>query len=126
VKSGTKVKIHSYDRHVDVLWSPESNALIINDYEGSDSTRPLLYSLPWGDRRTDLLERLTIFLRTRHEENIVLKNDHVYFTVRSWINPHELLCQLQAYGEANPRGAGFKGSYVYTIGKTFRVYNPKH
>lgn len=124
-KNGSKVKIHSYDRHVDLLWSPQSDAFVINDYEGSDSARPLLYSLPWNGRKTDLLEELTDFLRGRHEEKLVLKNDHVYLSVRRWNNPNELLCRLEAYGEASPHGSGFKGYYTYKIGEGFHVYNSK-
>jgi hypothetical protein len=124
-RSGSKTKIHSYDRHVDILWSPRSDAFVINDYEGSDSARPILYSLPWNGKKTDLLETLTVFLRRRHEESLVLKNDHVYFSVRRWINSHELLCRLEAYGGASPTGSGFKGQYVYRIGEGFRMYSPK-
>jgi hypothetical protein len=122
--TGSAIKICQYPRHVDVLWSPVSSAFVVNDYEGSDSTRPLLYSLPWTGKKADLLEELTDFLRRRHQENLVLKNDHVYLTVRRWISPQELLCQLEAYGDASRHGAGLKGYYVYKIGAGFRVYKP--
>jgi len=124
-KSGSAIKIYQYARSADVLWSPASDAFVINDYEGSDSTRPVLYAVPWTGTKADLLEEFTHFLRRRHEEKLVLKNDHVYFTVRRWINPHELLCQLEAYGGASPHGSGFNGYYVYRIGEGFRLYNPK-
>lgn len=124
-KTGTKTMIYSYGRSVDLLWSPESDAFVINDHEGSNSTRPLLYSLPWTDHKTDLSEKLADFLRDRHDEDLVRGNDHVYFAVRRWIGPHELLCKLEAYGDASPHGSGYKGYYVYRIGEGFRVYNPK-
>ena len=90
----------------------------------SDSTRPLLYSLPWTGKKADLLQELTDFLRRRHQENLVLKNDHVYLTVRRWTSPQELLCQLEAFGDATRHGAGFKGYYIYKIGAGFHVYKP--
>ncbi|MFZ3362965.1 MAG: hypothetical protein WBX13_06765 [Candidatus Acidiferrales bacterium] len=124
-KGGSAIKIYQYARSADVLWSPASDAFVINDYEGSNSTRPFLYAVPWTGTKIDLLEEFTHFLRGRHEERLVLKNDHVYFTVRRWINPHELLCQLEAYGAASPHGSGFNGHYVYRIGEGFRPYNPK-
>jgi len=124
-KSRSAIKIYQYARSVDVLWSPASDAFVINDYEGSDSAKPLLYDVPWTGTKTDILKEFTRFMRRRHEEKLVLNNDHVYFTVRRWINPRELLCQLEAYGEASPHGSGFKGFYVYRIGEGFRVYNPK-
>lgn len=120
-KTGTKTKIHSYDRHVDLLWSPQSNALVINDYEGSDSTRPLLFLFPWTGDKLDLLEKLTDFMRSRNREDRLHKNDHSSLTVQRWINSHELLCQLEAYGG----GSRFRGYYVYTIGQGFRAYDPK-
>jgi hypothetical protein len=124
-RSGTETKIHSYDRHVDILWSPRSDAFTINDYEGSDSAKPLLCALPWTNRKADLLGDLTEFLRRQHKEDLVLKNDHVYFTVRRWVNSRELLCRLEAYGQASPRGSGFQGLYIYRIGQGFRSYHPK-
>jgi hypothetical protein len=129
-RSGKQHKIRDYARHVEVLWSPASNAFVVNDYEGSDSTRPILYSVPWTTsdkdllQNTDLLQKLTDFLRVRREEKLVLGNGHVYLTVQRWINPEELLCLLQAYGEASPHGSGFEGRYVYKIGDGFRVYRP--
>lgn len=124
-KSGSAIKIYQYSRSADVLWSPASDAFVINDHEGSDSTSPVMCALLWTGTKTDLLEEFTEFLGKRHEERLVLKNDHVYFTVRRWINPHELLCQLEAYGGASPHGSGFKGYYIYRIGESFRLYNPK-
>ncbi len=122
--SGKQHKIHDYARHVEVLWSPASDAFVVNDFEGSDSTRPILYSVPTTGTDTDLLQKLTDFLRARREEKLVLGNGHVYLTVQRWINPEELLCLLQAYGEASPHGSGFEGRYVYKIGDGFRVYRP--
>jgi hypothetical protein len=121
--SGKQRKVRDYARHVEVLWSPASDAFVVNDFEGSDSTRPILYSLPLSSSQTDLLEKLTEFLRTRGEEKLVRVNGHVYLTVQRWINPEELLCRLQAYGEASPHGSGFEGRYVYKIGEGFRVYS---
>jgi len=120
-KGGSKVRLRSYDRHVDILWSPLSKAFVINDYEGSDSARAFLYSLPWVGGSVDLLKKLTVYLRGRHKENIILKNDHVYLSVRRWVNSEEVLCRLEAYGEASPGGAGFTAYYTYNINHGFQV-----
>src|SRR3974390_1226750 len=122
INTGSVIEICQYPRHVDVLWSPDSSAFVVNDHEGSDSTRPLLYSLPWTGTKTDLLEELTKFLRGHRQEGLVLKNGHVYLTVRRWISSQELLCHLESYGDASRHGTGFKGHYVYKIGAGFRVY----
>jgi dipeptidyl aminopeptidase/acylaminoacyl peptidase len=123
--NGSKTLIHPYGRSVDILWSPKSDAFVINDHEGSNSARPLLYSLPWNDTKIDLLESLTVFLRGRHQENVVVGNDHVYLLARRWINSTEILCRLEGYGEASPTGSGFTRYYLYKIGDGFRPYKPK-
>jgi hypothetical protein len=120
-KTHHTIMTYSYDRNVDVLWSPDSSAFVINDHEGSDSTRPLLYSLPWGDKKTDLLEELTDFLRKQHNEKLVLKNDHVYLSVRRWEGPRQLLCLLEAYGEASPRD--LKAYYIYSLKRGFQSHH---
>jgi hypothetical protein len=122
-KSGMQHKVRDYARHVEVLWSPASDAFVVNDFEGSDSTRPILYFVPWAGNNTDLLQKLTDFLRGRREEKLVIGNGHVYLTVARWVNDQEILCRLEAYGEASPHGSGFDGYYVYKIGDGFRVYN---
>jgi hypothetical protein len=122
-RSGKQHKVRDYARHVEVLWSPASDAFVVNDFEGSDSTRPILYFVPWARNNIDLLQKLTDFLRARRQEKLVLRNGHVYLTVQRWINDQEILCRLEAYGEASPVGSGFKGDYVYKIGEGFRVYS---
>lgn len=78
-KSASAIKVYQYARSVDILWSPASDVFVINDYEGSDSTRPFLYDVPWTGTKTDILKEFSRFMRGRHKEKLVLKNDHVYF-----------------------------------------------
>ena len=118
-QSGKHSKIYEYGRHVDVLWSPASNALAINDYGGSDFTRAVLLMLPSGQKQDDLWDELIKFLRSQGEARIALENAHVYLTVEKWFNDHELLCKLTGYGPASPKG--FTKHYVYAIGKGFRA-----
>lgn len=117
---GKTSKIHSYDRHVEILWSPNSDGFVVNDYEASDSTRPLLFALPWKGEKTDLLGELERLLRKRKEGDLITGNHHVYLTVRRWLSKEELLCKLWEYGEVSRNG--FTKYYVYTIGRGFRDY----
>jgi len=119
-KSGYEIKIYQYARGADVLWSPASDAFVINDYEGSNSTRPILYQLPWRGTKVDMLTEMANFLQSRGKEKIIFGNDHLYFTVRRWLNKKELLCRLNGYGDANPNG--FTRDYIYKIGGGFRPY----
>ena len=118
-RTGTEIKIYRYGRHVDVLWSPNSKAFVINDYEGSNISHPVLFTEPWTLARVDLREKLIDFLRARNEAKSVLGNDHVYITAERWLNSDKLLCKVTGYGAANPKG--FTKRYVYEIGVGFRV-----
>ena len=116
-ESGKQTRFYDYRRHVDVLWSPRSNAFVINDHEGSDSTKPLLFPLPWRDARIDLWEKLIPFLKSHGEAHFALENHHVYFTVEKWLNGQQMLCKLSGYGEVDDL---FTRYYVYDVRSGFR------
>jgi hypothetical protein len=119
-KDGSATKIYSYERHVDVLWSPTSGALVVNDYEGSNAAHPVLFTAPWTDQPVDLREKLIDFLRSRGEATSALDNHHVYFSAQRWLNGNDILCQMTGYGDVDPKG--FTKHYVYKIGKGFRPH----
>jgi hypothetical protein len=102
-----------------VLWSPLSNALVVNDHGGSNFSKPVLFKLPLSGGGIDLWTRLIAFLGSRAEARSALKNHHVYFTASRWLNGNEQACKLSGYGEADPKG--FTRYYVYEINKGFRV-----
>jgi hypothetical protein len=118
--SGSSTQIYSYGRHVDVLWSPTSRAFVVNDYEGSDTSRPVLFTVPWAGQPLDLREKLTYFLRSRGKAKGVDGNHHVYFTVQHWLSGDEILCQVTGYGDADPKG--FTERYIYKLGGDFRAH----
>jgi hypothetical protein len=123
MRNGSTNTVYKYARHVDVLWSPSSDATVINDYEGSNASRPILITLPWTAATTplDLRENLIDFLRSKGESKIILGNDHSYLLAQRWLSSKEILCELRVYGEANPKGAA--RLYVYTIGEGFKVFD---
>ena len=117
--SGSAIKSYSYGRHVDVLWSPTSDAFVVNDYEGSDMSRPVLFTAPWtADQPIDLREKLTDFLRRRGEAKRVEGDHHVYFSAKRWLGGSEILCRVNGYGDVDRKG--FTKQYVYKIGAGFR------
>jgi hypothetical protein len=119
-RMGTEVKIYRYGRGVDVLWSPNSKAFVINDHEGSNVSHPVLFMEPWSTHFTDLRESLIDFLRSRNEAKSLLDNDHVYITGERWLDSDKILCKVTGYGDADPQG--FTQHYVYKIGVGFRSY----
>ena len=64
-RSTSRRVLYKYGRHVDLLWSPVSDALVINDYEGSNSAKPVLFDLVTGSVGIDLKGE---FLRLRDRQ----------------------------------------------------------
>jgi len=119
-RNGSVIKIYEYRRHVGVLWSPTSVALVVNDYEGSNASHPVLFSAPWTNEFVDLREKLIGFLRSGRGAKSVLDNHHVYFSAKRWLSGDEILCQVTGYGDVDPKG--ITAQYVYKIGAGFRPY----
>lgn len=119
-RNGSVIKIYQYERGVDILWSPASDAFVINDHEGSNVSHPVLFREPWSTNFTDLREKLIDFLRSRNQAKSALENHHVYFTALRWLNDNEVLCQVTGYGDVDPKG--FTREYVYKLGVGFRPH----
>jgi hypothetical protein len=117
-RNGSVIKIYQYERGVDILWSPASDAFVINDHEGSNVSHPVLFREPWSTNFTDLREKLIDFLRSRNQAKSALENHHLYFTARRWLSDNEILCQVTGYGDVDPKG--FTKHYVYKIDVGFR------
>jgi len=120
VKDGSARKVYSYERHVDVLWSPTSVAFVVNDYEGSDAAHSVLFSTPWTNQPVDLREKLIGYLRSGRGTKSVLDNHHVYFSAQRWLTGDEILCQVTGYGDVDPKG--FTAQYIYKIATGFRPF----
>ena len=88
IDDGSEVKIFEYRRHIDVLWSPLSDAFVINDYEASDSSHPVLFLVRSYSRPIDLRAELLKFLRSKGEESHLVGNQHAYIVARRWIDRH--------------------------------------
>lgn len=119
-QNGSVINIYQYERGVDVLWSPASNAFVVNDHEGSNISHPVLFREPWSKDYTDLRKQLIVYLRSANEAKSALDNHHVYFTAQRWLSSKQILCELTGYGDANPKG--FTKHYVYKLGAGFRPY----
>jgi hypothetical protein len=117
-RNGTVIKIYRYGRGVDVLWSPASDAFVVNDHEGSNVSHPVLFRAPWSTNHTDLREKLIDYLRARKQARSVLENHHVYIAAERWLSDNEVLCQVTGYGDVNPKG--FTRHYVYKLDAGFR------
>lgn len=117
-RNGVAIISYSYSRHVDVLWSPTSKAFVVNDYEGSETSRPLLFTEPWVDQPLDLRERLTDLLCQRGDAKSILGNHHVFVVAEKWRGGGEIVCRATGYGDVDRKG--FKKVFVYKLRGGFR------
>ena len=90
-------KILDYGRHVDVMWSPESNAFFVNDYSGSSEATCLVFFAD-GLRRLDVKDLLSKI----HEEEI-LSSDHLYVTCKKWTK-ERIEVSVSGRGDKYPNG----------------------
>jgi hypothetical protein len=116
-QSKKETRFYGYGRSVELLWSPLSDAFVINDHQGSDSSKPLLFYVPLQQGPVDLRGRLLDFLREQHDTSSSLNNHHVYFTAVKWLDRRKILCKLTGYGEQDPNG--FTKFYVFDTKRGF-------
>jgi hypothetical protein len=118
-QSKKETSFYRYGRSVELLWSPLSDAFVINDHQGSDSSKPLLFTVPLQQGPVDLWSQLLDFLREQHNTSSALNNHHVYLSAVKWLDRRKILCKLTAYGEQDPQG--FTKFYVFDTKQGFRL-----
>ncbi len=104
--SSKKWPFYEYDRHVEVLWSPKGDRLIINDHAESNQSTCILYDV---SHRT--MENLWKIIENSGIEKSALSNDHVYVSCARWLADDRVEVALSAYGDANPEGIDKVGNY---------------
>lgn len=95
--SGIDQKVLDYGRHIDVMWSPGSDAFFVNDYSGSSEANCLVFF-------TDGLRRLDVnSLLKGISEKDFLGSDHLYATCKKW-NKDGLILAVWGHGDSYPNG----------------------
>ena len=95
--SGINKKVLDYGRHIEVMWSPRSDAFFVNDYSGSSEASCLVFF-------TDGLRRLDIqSLLKEIGENDILGADHLYATCLKW-SKDGLIMSVSGRGDRYPNG----------------------
>jgi hypothetical protein len=106
----TKRKLFDYDRHIDLLWNPDSKSFAVTDYEESDYSR---CSIIFTDRTHPTIrvrDKLANALKGIERETL-LANHHVYIAAVEWTGAGALKVKVWGYGELNP--SGFTSFYRY-------------
>lgn len=113
----TRRKLFSYDRHIDLLWNPDSESFAVSDYAGSDYSRCSIISVTENVPPVQVWDEL-LTAATANEKKSLLQNDHVYIAATAWISSKVLAIKVWGHGEVNP--AGFTRFYRYEIGLGIR------
>lgn len=114
VETDEQTRIYSYNRHVEVLWSPKSGRLLVNDFGGSDFSIPRIFSVHHPAKPLDLREQLKQKMRNHRS---IFDNHHVYIVGTEWLSEDKLKIKIYGYGDIDPDG--FVLWFEYLIGKGF-------
>jgi len=115
LKNKTNEKLFSYNRYVDVLWSPKGTGLIVNDHGGSDYANSIIFLFNGVRKSIDLKATL---LKTMSENKSIFGNHHVYIEGVEWLDENRVKVKISGYGDIDPNG--FTLWYEYTIGDGFK------
>ena len=106
----TRRKLFNYDRHIDLLWSPDSRSFAVTDYEESDYSR---CSIVFTDQTVPTIQVWDRVVKTvsERERKSLFENDHVYIAAVQWISVGALKLKVWGYGKVN--ASGFTRFYRY-------------
>ncbi len=114
-KTGKKEKIYSYDRYVEVLWSPNGRRMIINDYGGSDYAFPIIFSFDGNIESINVEDKVR---RELADNRSIIGNHHVFIIGTEWLGEDKVKIKIYGYGDVDPKG--FTLWYEYQISDKFK------
>ena len=93
--SGSRPRILlAFDRSVELLWSPDGQALAVTDHAGSNQSDLLVYTGASLLRAVDVQAQLLASLGPVSE---IFENSHRYFEIINWISSNMLRFRVRAY-----------------------------
>jgi hypothetical protein len=110
LNTGEEKKIYSYDRHVEVLWSPKGGRLVINDYGGSNYANCIIFIF---DPAWDIIDIEQLVRQNLYSNKSIFTNEHVYIVGIEWTREDVVKIKFYGYGSVNPEG--FTLWYKYYI-----------
>jgi hypothetical protein len=122
MKTGDRARLYTYAQRADVLWSPGSDALAINDWDSNDDSQCMVFPRLPNAARTDLREEFLKSRRPDREKKLAADHidyDHNYAHVVRWLDAKTVLFVLQGHNSDNRRK--FLLEYTYRIGDSFRL-----
>jgi type IV secretory pathway protease TraF len=105
--------VASYDRCVDILWSPDSSAFVLNDWMGSNVASVYLYQVRDLRHPIDIGDKLFGALKDQQDKRSIAKSDHVYMFASKWISATVLEIKEAGHGP----GVAFTFYYLWDLRK---------
>ncbi len=106
----TRRKLFDYERHIEILWNPDSKSFVLNDYAGSDYSECKIISVDEKAESIDVWDKIVKGIAPR-EQRTLLENHHVYIAAREWGSRDAIKVKVWGYGEVNR--SGFTRFYTY-------------
>jgi hypothetical protein len=122
MQTGQRSLLYSYPRKVDLLWSPASDALAINDWDANDDSQSVIFVLTPRRERIDLREEFLKSHRPDREKKLATNRrdyDHNYAHLVRWLDASTLLSVIE--GHSSDRKRSFLLIYEYKLGESFRL-----
>jgi hypothetical protein len=110
IRGGAVTKVLEFDRSVDLLWSPDGQALAITDRAGSSESSLKVASGGTLERIVNVEEKLQASLG---HLPAIFNNGHRYFEVVRWVRSDALLFRVRAY-DSEP-GNEYRGTFRYNL-----------
>lgn len=107
---GTIERLLTFNRYVDVLWSPDGAAIAITDYAGSNEADVWVFRLQSPGQRANVEEA---FIRAFGRPPEVYQNGHRYFVAQRWRSATSLTFSVRAY-DAEP-GREYEAMFQYDL-----------
>ncbi len=122
MQTGQRMLLYSYPRKVDLLWSPASEALAINDWDANNDSQCIIFVLSPHHERIDLREEFMKSRRPDVEKKLATNRrdyDHNYAHLVRWLDATTLLSVIE--GHSSDRKRNFLLVYEYKLGESFRL-----
>lgn len=122
MQTGKRMLLYSFARKVDLLWSPHSNAVALNDWDAHDEAQCFVFLLEDAPTRIDLREELLKSRRPDPEKKLATdRRDYNfnYARIIRWLDGQTVLFAVD--GHSPHRQRKFVLEYEYRLGDSFRL-----
>lgn len=105
---------NSYQREVNILWAPDSNFFVLNDWWVSNRSNAYLYRLSDLSHPIDLGNKLKNELTDQQDLTCMENSIHTYIFASKWLDPTSVEVRLAGDYTSKPK---FKGRF-----RQFTIY----